>query len=64
MNAKKERTIEQLINSALTEDTTSARRIDTLQRDHQTKMAALTFTTRKFRKIGGEDEQKSNISVA
>lgn len=41
MNAKKEQTIEQLINSPLTEDTTSAGRMDTLQGDHQTKMVAL-----------------------
>ena len=41
MNSKKEQTIEQLINAALTEEQSTAQRMDTLQRDHQTKMAAL-----------------------
>ena len=55
---KKEQTIEQ----PRTQPRLSASTLQ--QRDHQTKIAVLTFTTQKFRKIGGEDEEESNIGVA
>ena len=47
-----------------TQDTTSAQRIDTPAARPSNQNCCVTFTTQKFRKIGGEDEEESNIGVA